>query len=96
MASPTDLFSAYADTFMNKVSNFITSYQFPAAHRIHHPRQPAHYNKNFRATLIVWDKMFGTLHPDSSSSARQLPIGDLTIRDRPRCATCWTFIVNSL
>lgn len=34
----------------------------PQSHRIHHSRDPAHYNKNFGLFLTVWDRLFGTLH----------------------------------
>lgn len=49
--------------------------QSPAAHRVHHSRKQAHFDKNFGATLIIWDRMFGTLRLEPSSRARQLPIG---------------------
>lgn len=35
----------------------------PAAHRVHHSIETEHYNKNFGATLIIWDRLFGTYHP---------------------------------
>ncbi len=34
----------------------------PAHHQIHHSREPAHFDKNFGASLAVWDSLFGTLH----------------------------------
>ena len=32
----------------------------PAAHRLHHSCDPAHYGKNFGVTFIFWDRLFGT------------------------------------
>lgn len=36
----------------------------PQFHRIHHSIEPRHRDKNFGVCLNVWDRMFGTLHPD--------------------------------
>lgn len=32
----------------------------PSNHRVHHGSQPKYINKNFGATFIIWDRMFGT------------------------------------
>ena len=32
----------------------------PAAHRLHHSANPAHFDCNFGITFIFWDRMFGT------------------------------------
>ena len=34
----------------------------PAHHQIHHSTDPRHHNRNFGATLAIWDWLFGTLH----------------------------------
>jgi sterol desaturase/sphingolipid hydroxylase (fatty acid hydroxylase superfamily) len=34
----------------------------PAHHQIHHSRNPIHFDKNFGASLAVWDWLFRTLH----------------------------------
>jgi sterol desaturase/sphingolipid hydroxylase (fatty acid hydroxylase superfamily) len=34
----------------------------PQYHRIHHSRDPAHFNRNFAAFFPVWDWLFGTYH----------------------------------
>ena len=34
----------------------------PAHHQIHHSTNPRHHNRNFGATLAIWDWLFGTLH----------------------------------
>lgn len=36
----------------------------PQFHRIHHSIEPQHRDKNFGVFLTVWDRWFGTLHPD--------------------------------
>jgi sterol desaturase/sphingolipid hydroxylase (fatty acid hydroxylase superfamily) len=35
----------------------------PQYHRIHHSLERRHFDKNFSGRLIVWDYLFGTLHP---------------------------------
>ncbi len=32
----------------------------PAAHRLHHSTNPAHFGCNFSPVLIIWDRIFGT------------------------------------
>lgn len=32
----------------------------PSNHRVHHGSQPQYINKNFAATFILWDRLFGT------------------------------------
>jgi sterol desaturase/sphingolipid hydroxylase (fatty acid hydroxylase superfamily) len=32
----------------------------PQSHRIHHSREPHHFDKNFGVTLSIWDHLFGT------------------------------------
>jgi sterol desaturase/sphingolipid hydroxylase (fatty acid hydroxylase superfamily) len=34
----------------------------PAHHQIHHSTDPVHFDKNFGASLALWDWLFGTLH----------------------------------
>ncbi len=36
----------------------------PQFHRVHHSRLPEHWDKNYGERLLVWDWLFGTLHPD--------------------------------
>jgi sterol desaturase/sphingolipid hydroxylase (fatty acid hydroxylase superfamily) len=36
----------------------------PSAHRVHHGSNPEYIDKNFGATFIVWDHMFGTFEPE--------------------------------
>lgn len=42
----------------------------PAHHQIHHSTDPTHYNRNFGATLAVWDWLFGTLHIPTAKRER--------------------------
>ncbi len=41
---------------------WIVEYVFatPSNHRVHHGSQPKYIDKNFGATFIIWDRMFGT------------------------------------
>lgn len=34
----------------------------PQSHRVHHSRNPSHFNRNYGAMLSVWDQLFGTQH----------------------------------
>lgn len=36
----------------------------PSNHRVHHGSQEKYIDKNFGATFIVWDRMFGTYQPE--------------------------------
>jgi alkylglycerol monooxygenase len=37
----------------------------PAHHRVHHAVNPKYLDKNYAATLILWDKLFGTFEPET-------------------------------
>lgn len=37
----------------------------PAAHRVHHAINPRYLDKNHAATLLVWDRLFGTWMPET-------------------------------
>ena len=37
----------------------------PSNHRVHHGIQGKYINKNFGATFIIWDRLFGTYEPES-------------------------------
>jgi sterol desaturase/sphingolipid hydroxylase (fatty acid hydroxylase superfamily) len=36
----------------------------PSNHRVHHGTQEKYLDKNYGATFIIWDRMFGTYHPE--------------------------------
>jgi sterol desaturase/sphingolipid hydroxylase (fatty acid hydroxylase superfamily) len=36
----------------------------PSNHRVHHGSQQKYINKNFGATFIIWDRIFGTYQPE--------------------------------
>jgi sterol desaturase/sphingolipid hydroxylase (fatty acid hydroxylase superfamily) len=42
----------------------------PAHHQIHHSADRIHFDRNFGASLAVWDWMFGTLYTPSSQRER--------------------------
>ena len=44
------------------LGRFITWFNSPQWHRIHHSTQPEHFNKNFASLLPLWDIVFGTAH----------------------------------
>lgn len=39
----------------------------PQSHRIHHSIEKHHRDRNYGAFLCVWDRLFGTQHPDEQS-----------------------------
>jgi hypothetical protein len=36
----------------------------PSNHRVHHGTQEKYLDRNFGATFIIWDRMFGTYYPE--------------------------------
>ena len=36
----------------------------PSNHRVHHGSQEKYINKNYGATFIIWDRIFGTYQPE--------------------------------
>lgn len=60
------LFQFWVHTeYIKKLPRFI-EYVFatPSNHRVHHGSQEKYINKNFGATFILWDRMFGTFEPE--------------------------------
>lgn len=57
-------------------------------HRIHHSKDPAHFDKNFGAPTLIWDRLFGTYHkpvPD------EWPDTGLDDHREPRTVMEWAF-----
>lgn len=38
----------------------------PSNHRVHHGENPEYLHRNFGATLIIWDRIFGTFSPEQA------------------------------
>jgi len=36
----------------------------PSNHRVHHGTEPKYLDRNYGATFIIWDRMFGTFYPE--------------------------------
>lgn len=53
----------------------------PQYHRIHHSREPEHFNRNFAAFFPVFDWIFGTHHRPIQG---EFPVTGLDTGDRPR------------
>jgi sterol desaturase/sphingolipid hydroxylase (fatty acid hydroxylase superfamily) len=51
---------------MNPVIEFI--FATPSNHRVHHGSQAKYINKNFGATFIIWDRIFGTYQPEEDQA----------------------------
>lgn len=60
------LFQFWVHTeYIKRLPKFI-EYVFatPSNHRVHHGSQEKYINKNFGATFILWDRIFGTYQPE--------------------------------
>lgn len=60
------LFQFWVHTeYIKKMPRFI-EYVFatPSNHRVHHGSQDIYINKNYGATFIIWDRLFGTYQPE--------------------------------
>ncbi len=53
----------------------------PAQHHLHHSVASEHYDKNFGATLAIWDWIFGSLHHSVESETLSLGVDDKSDRD---------------
>ena len=51
-------------TTLGPLGRIIVSPQF---HRIHHSSLKEHYDVNYGERLVLWDWLFGTLHPDKAT-----------------------------
>ncbi|HEX4386062.1 MAG TPA: sterol desaturase family protein, partial [Myxococcales bacterium] len=49
----------------------------PAQHRVHHATNPRYLDKNYAATLCIWDRMFGTFEEEKEQPVYGLvkPLG---------------------
>ena len=54
----------------------------PAQHQLHHSIAKEHYDKNFGATLALWDWLFGSLHHSIDTDGLVLGIQDKDVSDR--------------
>jgi len=64
------LFQFWVHTeYIKKLPRFI-EYIFatPSNHRVHHGSQEKYINKNYGATFIIWDRMFGTYEPEGEKA----------------------------
>ena len=53
----------------------------PAQHQLHHSIAEEHYDKNFGATLALWDWLFGSLHHSVDTDILVLGIKDKDVSD---------------
>lgn len=60
------LFQFWVHTEYIRKLNPVIEYIFatPSNHRVHHGCQEKYINKNYGATFIIWDRMFGTYQPE--------------------------------
>ncbi len=53
----------------------------PAQHQIHHSTAPRHFDKNFGATLAIWDRLFRCLHLSEPNTVLSFGISKTVIPD---------------
>ncbi len=54
----------------------------PAQHQIHHSVSPEHIDKNFGATLAVWDRLFGSLMMSKNTTVKGYGLANKTVEQR--------------
>jgi hypothetical protein len=61
------LFQFWVHTEYIKRLHPVIEYLFatPSNHRVHHGSQEKYLDKNFAATFIIWDRIFGTFEPET-------------------------------
>lgn len=67
----------------------------PAVHRVHHSKNPAHYDKNFGLLFTFWDRMAGTFYLPDESECDAISIG-LEDQDQARLRSIWQLYINPL
>jgi sterol desaturase/sphingolipid hydroxylase (fatty acid hydroxylase superfamily) len=50
---------------IGKLGRFERVFNAPSPHRVHHAINPRYLDKNYAATLLIWDRLFGTFEPES-------------------------------
>jgi alkylglycerol monooxygenase len=46
---------------------FEAVFNTPSHHRVHHAINPRYLDKNYGATLVIWDRLFGTFEPETEA-----------------------------
>lgn len=64
------LFQFWVHTEYIRTLHPVVEYVFatPSNHRVHHGSQEKYINKNFGATFILWDRIFGTYQPEQEKA----------------------------
>lgn len=64
------LFQFWVHTEYIRTLHPVVEYVFatPSNHRVHHGSQEKYINKNFGATFIIWDRIFGTYQPEEEKA----------------------------
>ena len=50
---------------LGKLGWFEWIFNTPSQHRVHHAINPRYLDKNYAATLCIWDRLFGTFEPET-------------------------------
>lgn len=62
-------------------------------HRIHHSLEPQHFNRNFGAYTMLWDKLFGTAH---FPNEREWPAVGLADRAEPKSVAQYLSLTDAV
>jgi len=68
----------------------------PQYHRIHHSREPAHYNRNFAALLPLFDVLFGTFHRPKEAEYPRTGLDEVTVPPDIVEMLAWPFAARRL
>ena len=68
--SPVHLFLQfwYHTRLIDKMGMLENILVTPSHHRVHHAINPEYLDKNYSQIFIIWDKLFGTFHPEEKSN----------------------------
>jgi sterol desaturase/sphingolipid hydroxylase (fatty acid hydroxylase superfamily) len=63
---------------IGKLGWFERVFNTPAQHRVHHAVNPSYLDRNYAATLCIWDRLFGTFKEESEAPVYGLvkPLGN--------------------
>lgn len=80
-------------TFRGRWSRIFLS---PAHHQVHHSADPVHFNRNFGASLALFDHLFGTLHvPSAKREVTRFGLGPQRINPHGFAAMLVTPVVEA-
>jgi alkylglycerol monooxygenase len=69
MLTASTLYQFWIHTeLIRKMGWFERAFNTPSHHRVHHAINPQYLDRNYAATLIVWDRLFGSFEPEEEQA----------------------------